>query len=107
MSTPDPLLAALYRDHLGAANGIGVKALAAKCCMPQRRVRACVTALRLHGIAVCVHPKAGYYIAANAEELEGTCRFLRQRALGTLLIESRLRRLPLPELLGQLRLAGA
>ena len=40
----------------------------------------------------------------TAEELESCCAFLRARAMHSLMIEARLRRLPLPDLLGQLKL---
>jgi hypothetical protein len=54
------------------------------------------------GHAICGTPSHGYYIAADAAELEETCEFLRSRALHSLNLESKLRKIPLPDLLGQL-----
>ena len=70
---------------------------------PARHVRSLVSELRLEGIAICGHPRTGYFIAATAEELLETCAFLRARAMHSLVLESRLRRIPLGELLGQMR----
>jgi len=61
-----------------------------------------VSDLRDEGLAVCGTPRHGYYIAATPEELEETCAFIRKRAMHSLCLESRLRKIPLPDLLGQL-----
>jgi biotin operon repressor len=50
-------------NHIGAANGITAKDLAAAIGMNEREVRHQVSALREEGIAVCGHPKTGYFIA--------------------------------------------
>ena len=70
----------------------------------ERRLRIYISELREEGIAVCGHPSTGYFIAENDEELEESCRFLRTRAMHSLVLESRLRKIPLPDLLGQLHL---
>lgn len=88
----------------GSANGIPCFEIAQMLEMPERTIRKAVADLRLEGIAICGKPDSGYYIAATAAELEETCNFLRARAMSSLLIESKLRHVPLPELLGQLRL---
>lgn len=88
--------------RVGAHNGVSVSALARQLDTTERQVRSLVSDLRMDGIAVCGTPKSGYYIAANAEELEETCEFLRHRALTSLQLESRLRNIPMPDLLGQL-----
>lgn len=99
------MLAALYQGgHVGASRGIAARHLAARLDCPERHVRDLVTAARRDGVALCGVPRAGYYIAENPEELEETCRFLRERALHSLTLESALRKMPLPDLLGQLRL---
>ncbi len=90
--------------HIGKRAGIAVKALADELQTSPRQVRKLVTELRLDGIAVCGHPKTGYFMAETADELENTCKFLRQRALHSLTLESKLRRIPLPDLLGQMHL---
>ena len=103
MIAPSVVLAAL-NAHIGRGRGIGAKDLAAQLSVSARDVRHAVTALRQDGIAVCGTPETGYYIAASAAELEETCQFLRQRALHSLTLESKLRHVPLPDLLGQMRL---
>lgn len=97
------VLAALA-PHVGKRAGIAVKALADALNTSPRQIRKLVTELRLEGIAVCGHPKTGYFIAAEAGELEDTCKFLRSRALHSLTLESKLRHVPLPDLLGQMHL---
>lgn len=90
--------------HIGKRAGVAVKALADQLHTSPRQIRKLVTELRNDGVAVCGHPKTGYFIAANAGELEDTCKFLRSRAMHSLTLESNLRRVPLPDLLGQLKL---
>lgn len=92
------------QGHLGSDQGITAEQLAAQCETTKRAVRSAVTELRLEGVGICGHPKTGYYIAANDEEIEATCAFLRSRALHSLTLESRLRKCTLPDLLGQLHL---
>lgn len=91
--------------HIGHDKGIAAAQLAADLGTTVRHVRHLVTELRLEGIAVCGTPAEGYYIAQTAEEVEATCAFLRQRAMHSLQLESRLRKIPLVDLLGQLHLA--
>lgn len=97
-------LLSVMSGHVGAASGVTAKALAEQLATTARHVRTLVSELRLGGIAVCGHPKTGYFIAATPEELEQTCAFLRSRAMHSLVLESKLRHVPLPELIGQLRL---
>ena len=97
-------LAALLSRQIGKGNGVTASALAAALGTTTRAVRHLVTELREEGTAVCGHPATGYFIAANSEELEATCAFLRSRAMHSLKLESTLRHVPLTDLLGQLRL---
>ena len=97
-------LLAVLQSHIGSGRGITAHALAATLCMQERQVRHQITDLREDGIAVCGTPQHGYYIAETAEELQATCDFLRGRALHSLMLESRLRKVSLNELLGQMRL---
>lgn len=101
--TSDDLLTILSR-HTGRDNGIAADTLAEMLGVASRQVRTLITALRSEGVAVCGTPETGYYIAANADELEETCQFLRHRAMHSLTLESRLRGIPMPDLLGQLHL---
>lgn len=97
------VLSALF-GHQGAANGIKARELAQSLDLSTRELRFAISDLRMEGVAVCGRPKTGYFIAATPEELEATCAFLRNRAMHSLVLESKLRHVPLPELLGQLRL---
>lgn len=90
--------------RVGAHNGVSVDALARQLDTQPRHVRSLVSDLRMDGIAVCGTPKTGYYIAATPEEMEETCQFLRNRAMHSLQLESRLRNIPMPDLLGQIHL---
>lgn len=107
MTDHDPakaqVLAALAH-HVGRAQGVAAYLLAAAVGIPERRLRACISTLREEGVAVCGHPASGYFIARTAEELDESCRFLRARALHSLALEARLRKIPLPDLIGQLHL---
>lgn len=97
-------LAALLERHIGRGRGITARQIAEQLGCADRVVRELVTELRLDGLAVCGRPETGYFIAATAEELQETCEFLRARAMHSLVLESRMRHVPLPDLVGQLRL---
>jgi hypothetical protein len=101
------LLLVLSRDHKGRGQGIKARDLAHKLQIEERTLRSLVTEMRSDGEAVVATPETGYYIAQAPDEIEQCCRFLRARALKSLQLESRLRNIPLPELLGQLRLNQA
>lgn len=101
MATSSQLLAALSH-HIGRGNGISVKVLAQQLGAPERHIRTLVSDLRNEGNAICGTPRDGYYIAATPEELEQTCSFLHNRAMHSLTLLSRLKKIPLPDLLGQL-----
>ena len=105
MSAPNKAhLAAYLQLHIGKDRGITAAAIAVALGVNERQVRVMVTELREDGVAVCGHPASGYFVAATPEELEETCAFLRSRAMHSLVLESKLRHVPLPDLLGQLRL---
>lgn len=97
-------VAAALSHHCGRGNGITARQLACELGITDRQLRHFISDLREEGIAICGHPATGYYIANTAEELEGTCAFLRSRAMHSLALEARLRKIPLPDLIGQLRL---
>lgn len=103
MANVNQLLQALTQ-HIGRERGITAQRLAGRLDVSARIVRNLVSEARLDGEAVCGTPRDGYYMAANADELEETCRFLRDRAMHSLTLESRMRRVPMPDLLGQLKL---
>ncbi len=103
MATVHHLLQAMT-GHIGRDRGITAQRLAGRLDVPVRRVRQLVTEAREEGEAVCGTPRDGYYIAANDEELAETITFLKERAMCSLHIASRLSKIPLPDLLGQLKL---
>lgn len=102
--TKSDLLVYILTRHIGRANGITAAALAQTAGLEEREVRNKISHLREDGHAICAHPNSGYFIAANAEELEETCQFLRGRALHSLRLESRLRNIPMADLIGQMKL---
>jgi len=108
--TPALVLAEL-QHHIGKANGIHVRELAQRITgelldadVQQRRIRHVVTELRMQGHHVCATPSEGYYIAADADELNETCSFLYDRAMTGLTQVSRMKNIALPDLRGQLHL---
>lgn len=107
--TPSAILEVM-RGHIGKAQGIGITGIvqaATQSCSTtgaERQCRRIISELREQGIAICGKPSTGYYIAANQAELEECCQFLRSRALTSLRLESRLRKMALPDLIQQLRI---
>lgn len=97
-------LMGILAAHIGRDRAASAATLALAMDMDARQVRKLVSALRLQGIAVCGHPRDGYYIAATPEELEETCQFLHSRSMHALTLESRLRKIPLTDLIGQMKL---
>jgi len=72
----------------------------------ERRVRAFAKTLRLEGHPVCSHSSFGYYWAQNPGDIDAACEWLRGKALSSLGQITRLRRLALPPVAGQLTLLG-
>lgn len=101
---PKTAVFVVLQRHLGKDDGIKAKNLAAAAGVSEREVRHQVSALREEGIAVCGHPRTGYFIASSADELETTVEYLKARALHSLHLASRLTNIPLPDLIGQLHL---
>lgn len=94
--------------YRGRNNGIHVEHLVALTGQPQRRLRKLISELRNEGVAVCGKPETGYFVAETAEELDEFCiKYLEQRAMHSLRLSSRLRKIPLPVLAGQLFLNQA
>lgn len=94
--------------HRGQANGIHVERLAYRSCVSPRELRRLISALRKEGVAICGKPETGYFIAETAQELDEFCiRYLEARAMHSLTLSSRLRKIPLPVLAGQLFLNQA
>jgi hypothetical protein len=71
-----------------------------------RRLRTLITELRNNGIAICSvtdHSGGGYYVASAGSELNAYCKKEQQRALKILARVSRMKKIGLDELLGQMR----
>ena len=90
--------------HYGKARGIHVKELANQLGTSERRVRKLVTQCREDGIAICGQPNTGYFVALTSEELHETLDFLKDRALHSLKLMSKLSNIPMADLIGQLHL---
>lgn len=98
------MLAKLLALRIGARNGITAKRLAVMLVVTERNLRTLITQLRQDGMAICGTPESGYFVAETAEELQHTCAFLRSRALRSLHLEARLKKVPLAQLIGQMAL---
>jgi hypothetical protein len=73
-----------------------------------RELRHTISNLRRAGVPVCSASwkgMQGYYLALGPEDLESFCKRLERRGLKSLAQAAALRRLALPELLGQLAMA--
>lgn len=90
--TKDALLAALKP---GANNGQDVKTLVFLLDTTPRAIRNLVSELRIDGHPICAHPKTGYYLASTQEELDATCQYLKERALHSLRLYSKLKHAPI------------
>lgn len=104
------LVGQLMHKHRGKARGATVKqlaqALTGEACTPsvERHIRHLVVELRKNGIPVCACPSQGYFIAVDEDEVEETCRNLYDRAMTSLQQVAGLRRMAMPQLMGQLGL---
>jgi hypothetical protein len=107
VTTRTALLNALAR-HQGRDNGIKAAHLAAELGVPPRRLRTLISQARdEEGFAICGTPSTGYYMATTPEELQASCAFLEHRAMHSLRVLSRMRKVSLPTLMGQLLLNQA
>jgi hypothetical protein len=70
----------------------------------ERWVRATIKHLiTQHGERIGSCP-TGYFMVETTEELEGVCEYFHGYGLSSLFVEARLRKMALPELLGQMKL---
>lgn len=106
MTTVTQLLNALSR-HQGRGSGIAADDLARQLDVPPRRLRKLISEAREDGQAICGTPNDGYFMPATAEELQQSCDFLEARAMHSLRKLSRMKKVALPVLLGQLMLNQA
>jgi hypothetical protein len=82
----DQVLAELQL-HNGRDEGIHIRDLVARItnsllcgAADERKVRKLIEELRMEGYPICALPDSGYFMAANAKELNETCAFLLARA---------------------------
>lgn len=102
MTTKTDLLN-LLSQHQGRDKGIRADALAIKLGTSPRVLRRLISRCRLEdGLAICGHPSNGYYMAQTPDELRQSCAFLETRALHSLAALGRMKRVSLPDLLGQM-----
>lgn len=98
------LIVELSHHHIGRSNGVTAAALSMKLGIGDRMLRTLISKAREDGIAIVGKPETGYFVARTDADLLECCAFLRSRAMHSLMIEARLRKIALPELLGQLHL---
>lgn len=104
-------------NHIGRVNAISMrelyrevfgKEISERGLISDTRVlRALITKLRDEGTAICSSVSkngGGYYLAAAGGELADFCSRMHNRALKILTIESKIRKMKLRILLGQMRL---
>lgn len=107
--TRSSVLQALSR-HIGAGNGVHIGQLAREIvhcptdAATERRIRTLIEELRRDGAAICALPATGYFMAANPDELEITCKFLFDRAMSSLTQCAAMKKISLPDLAGQLHI---
>ncbi len=89
--------------HIGSNNGVSMRQLEQQLDLSPRRIRHFIDALRNDGHAICGTPKEGYYIAETPEEWQKTRDFIVSRSMHGLVWVSRVEKIALPDLLGQLR----
>lgn len=106
MTTQTQLLNALAR-HQGREHGIRARDLARDLAIPPRQLRRLVSQAREEGFAICGRPESGYFMPVTAEELQESCDFLINRAMHSLRKASRMTKVSLPALLGQLAITQA
>ena len=100
----------LLRAQTGPQNGLHVHELAelltgnASNQGTWRNIRSVIKGLRLQGWPICGHPSRGYYWASSPEDLQATITFLRDRAMSSLAQISKLKKVAIPLLEGQLSL---
>lgn len=103
-------LVEILQQQSGPANGLRVYDLAMLLTGDRgeetlwRKIRSTIKALRMQGVPICGHPSRGYYWAESSADIEATIKFLRDRAMSSLVQISRLRRVAIPVLDGQLSL---
>lgn len=101
--------------HVGRAKAIGMGELYERVFKESyahrindtRILRRMITELRQEGIAICSAANrngGGYWLASAGSEVNTYCKKLHTRALSILKMEANIRKISLPELMGQMEL---
>ena len=98
------LVLTALQSRIGAARGMHEDELVAVTLLNGRLCRKAIELLRLDGVQICGKPDTGYYIAATADELAATTDWMFKRAAKTLIQISRMKKIALPALVGQINL---
>ena len=98
------LVLTALQSRIGEARGMHVAELSSVTMLHARICRKAIELLRLDGVQLCGKPETGYYIAATAEELTNTTDWMFKRAAKTLKQISRMTKVALPALVGQINL---
>lgn len=98
------LVLTALQSRIGAAKGMHEAELVAVTLLNGRLCRKAIELLRLDGVQICGKPETGYYIAATADELTSTTDWMFKRAAKTLKQISRMTKIALPALVGQINL---
>jgi len=107
--TQESTLAALS-NHIGRHKGVSARQLVVEITGQAdsrgstRRLRHCIEALREEGSHICGHPGSGYYMAKDEAELTEACEFLVSRAMTSLMQVSRMKKIAIPDIAGQMKL---
>jgi len=102
-------------DHIGQMHAVGMAELYETVygetwenrINDTRKLRKLITDMRREGVAICSVSSStggGYYLPAAGSELKGYLRLSKVRALRILARVSRIQKISLPDLLGQMRL---
>ena len=107
MTTKTALINVMSQHH-GREKGISARYLALYLSVTPRDLRKLISQCRYEdGAAICGHPSTGYFIATTADELDLCCKFLEHRALHSLQLLSKMKKVSMPALVGQLLLNQA
>lgn len=106
--SPDQILALfinrLATHHMGRSCGIKGERLAADCGITLRLMRSIISKARDQGVLISGTPESGYYIATTQAEVDEYTDFLTHRALHSLGLVARAKKVSLPVFMGQLNL---
>ena len=108
-------LQAILLNHVGPENKIGMGALYRQVFETDfnhrindtKALRNLITELRAEGLAVmsdCSSTGAGYWVAASQSEITDYCNRMQSRALGILRRAAAIKKISLPEYLGQVQM---